>query len=164
MIVSGLSLNESISKALSVLKTRQHHKECSETINLALSYASDKTIKPSPEIVQLIGAGWVAEEALAISIYCALAADGDFKKGVRLAVNHSGDSDSTGAMTGNILGALLGKHGIPLRWLQELELRYVIEEIAQDLLNRIVYEEKPQVNILEPRWAKKSWAEKYPPW
>lgn len=30
-----------------------------------------------------------------------------------LAVNHDGDSDSTGAITGNILGAYLGQQAIP---------------------------------------------------
>ncbi len=40
-------------------------------------------------------------------IYCALVAQ-DFTSGVLLAVNHSGDSDSTGSVCGNLLGALGG--------------------------------------------------------
>ena len=55
-----------------------------------------------------LGEGWVAEETLGISLYCALRHQDDFSAGVIAAVNHSGDSDSTGAVTGNILGALLG--------------------------------------------------------
>ena len=50
----------------------------------------------------------MAEETLAIAIYCSLKYQNDFSKGIIAAVNHSGDSDSTGAVTGNILGALLG--------------------------------------------------------
>ena len=42
-----------------------------------------------------LGERWVAEEALAIAVYCSLVAQDDFARGVRLAVNHSGDSDST---------------------------------------------------------------------
>lgn len=76
----------------------------------------------------------MGEEALAISLYCALAAEGDFEKGICLAVNHSGDSDSTGAITGNILGAMLGRTAIPPQWLEELELKKVIQEVANDLL------------------------------
>jgi hypothetical protein len=72
-----------------------------------------------------MGGGWVGEEALAISLYCALAAEGNFAKGVRLAVNHTGDSDSTGSITGNILGAMQGKATIPALWLRELELKDV---------------------------------------
>jgi len=69
-----------------------------------------------------LGEGWLAEEALAIAVYCALVAE-DFAHGVKLAVNHSGDSDSTRAMTGNILDALVGAAGIPQGWLERLELR-----------------------------------------
>lgn len=34
---------------------------------------------------------------------------------------------------GNILGAMQGKAAIPAPWLEELELKHVIEEIAVDL-------------------------------
>lgn len=86
----------------------------------------------SPETVESLGRGWVAEEALAIAIYCALTAR-DFADGVRRAVNHSGDSDSTGAMTGNLLGAAFGDDAIPSGWLVALELRDEIATVADDL-------------------------------
>ena len=89
--------------------------------------------RPTAEGVEGFGAGWVAEEALAISLFCALRAD-DFAPGNRQAVNHSGDSDSTGAITGNILGCLWGRPSIPESLLTDLELRDVIEELAEDLL------------------------------
>ena len=88
-----------------------------------------------PEIaIARLGQGWIAEEALAISLYCALVAR-DFRHGVLLAVNHDGDSDSTGSITGNLLGALHGVDVIPQKWLEPLELRDVIMEIAEDLYN-----------------------------
>ena len=74
----------------------------------------------------------MAEEALAISLYCALCAE-DFESGVVLAVNHNGDSDSTGSITGNLLGAAYGVESIPPRWLDSLEMRDVIMEMADDL-------------------------------
>ncbi|MBC8071119.1 MAG: ADP-ribosylglycohydrolase family protein [Deltaproteobacteria bacterium] len=86
----------------------------------------------SPETVESLGAGWVAEEALAIAIYCALVAH-DFADGVTLAVNHSGDSDSTGSMVGNLLGAAWGVEAIPPGWLEPLELRDEITTVADDL-------------------------------
>ena len=49
------------------------------------------------------------------------------------AVNHNGDSDSTGAVAGNILGARLGLSGIPEKYTKDLELKDVILEIADDL-------------------------------
>ncbi|MBV8094776.1 MAG: ADP-ribosylglycohydrolase family protein, partial [Acetobacteraceae bacterium] len=85
-----------------------------------------------PEKLERLGAGWVAEEALAIAICCALAAR-DFRHGVTLAVNHSGDSDSTGAIAGNLLGAQLGVGAIPEDWLAELELRDEINQLAVDI-------------------------------
>lgn len=74
----------------------------------------------------------MAEEALAISLFCALTAK-DLENGIQIAVNHDGDSDSTGSMTGQLLGAILGESSIPSRWLSKLELRTVIEEVADDL-------------------------------
>jgi ADP-ribosylglycohydrolase len=79
------------------------------------------------------GEGWVAEEALGIALQCARDGDG-FEHGVRLAVNHSGDSDSTGAIAGHILGALHGAEAIPPRWLDQLELRDEIERLIADWL------------------------------
>ena len=46
------------------------------------------------------------------------------------AVTHDGDSDSTGAIAGNILGAWLGAEGIPAQWLEQLEMREVIDDMA----------------------------------
>ena len=53
-----------------------------------------------------------------------------------MAVNHSGDSDSTGAITGNLLGLMLGVQAIPEKWLAELELRAEIESVARDLFKQ----------------------------
>lgn len=80
-----------------------------------------------------LGEGWVAEETLAIAILCCLRHPDDFEAAVRAAVNHKGDSDSTGSVTGQILGAALGAHAIPIGYLKNLELRPVIETIAGDL-------------------------------
>ena len=50
-----------------------------------------------------------------------------------MAVNHDGDSDSTGLIAGHLMGAARGLCEIPVRWLATLELRDVIEEMAEDL-------------------------------
>ena len=85
------------------------------------------------DAIRALGEGWVAEETLAIAVYCALKHPDDFEKAVIASVNHDGDSDSTGAVTGNILGAALGYDAIPAYYLDKLELRQIIEEIADDL-------------------------------
>lgn len=83
--------------------------------------------------IHRLGEGWVGEETLAIAIYCALRYENDFSAGIIAAVNHRGDSDSTGAVTGNILGALIGFDTIDTKWKTDLELRDVLLEMADDL-------------------------------
>jgi ADP-ribosylglycohydrolase len=85
------------------------------------------------QITQL-GEGWVGEEALAMSVFCALMYQDDFKKAFVAAVNHSGDSDSTGAITGNILGAYLGLCNIPEEWVKNVEMNDILIQVADDLL------------------------------
>ncbi len=130
----GDGLPDAARAALTALESRPHHEETSRAVKSAMR--AWETEPPSFRAVERLGAGWIAEEALAIGLYCALAAGDDFEKGVCLAVNHGGDSDSTGAVAGNILGLLLGRGAIPPRYLESLELAEVIEEIAMDLFER----------------------------
>lgn len=88
---------------------------------------------PDLEAIHALGEGWVAEEALAIGLLCSLRHKDDFAGAITSAVNHGGDSDSTGAIAGNIVGAHLGLAGIPQRYLEHLELRDTISKIADDL-------------------------------
>lgn len=103
----------------------------SDIIDLAVSL-SENTESDLCNINR-IGEGWIAEEALGIAIYCSLRHQDDFSAGVIAAVNHKGDSDSTGAVTGNILGALLGYEAIEAKWKTNLEIADVILEIADDI-------------------------------
>ena len=75
----------------------------------------------------------VGDEAIAISTYCALKEPNNFEKAVQMSVNHSGDSDSTGAILGNILGAHLGMDKIPSKWADKMELSNELEILANDL-------------------------------
>ena len=137
-LMSGRSLPEAIEFALRILERPENdeHEECAEAVHQAMAMWRDADLKPSPDVIERLGGGWVGEEALAISLYCALAAQDDFARGVLLAVNHSGDSDSTGAITGNLLGLTLGARAIPEKWLSELELRAEIEAVAGDLFKQ----------------------------
>ena len=105
--------------------------EFSSLIRSALELT--KNDRRDEENIRDLGEGWVAEEALAIAIYCACKYENDLEKCLIAAVNHSGDSDSTGAIAGNLLGAFLGVDAIPEKFLKDLELKEVIEEIAADL-------------------------------
>ena len=85
------------------------------------------------ENIHKIGEGWVAEETLGIALYCCLKYEDDFSKALIVSVNHRGDSDSTGAVTGNILGALTGFEKIGDKWKNRLELTEVIDELSEDI-------------------------------
>ncbi|MDD2336559.1 MAG: ADP-ribosylglycohydrolase family protein [Geobacteraceae bacterium] len=129
-LVSGVDLEEALTGAMLLLVERPECEKSTLAVMIAKALRSTVQDEPVPETVERLGGGWVADEALAIALYCAVAAKGDLSLGLRLAVNHSGDSDSTGAITGNILGALLGKEALPEAWLVWLELRELIEKVA----------------------------------
>ena len=129
-LAGGVALRNCLPPVKALLRATPDHEETLHAIEQAESLAGSDL--PHAEAIKRLGQGWIAEEALAVSLYCALVAQ-DFKHGVKLAVNHDGDSDSTGAIAGNLLGALYGESAIPAKWLQPLELRGVITEVARDL-------------------------------
>ncbi len=131
-VLQGVSLPSALDEVKALLKTQHNHEETLAAINLAVRLAEDSG--DSDNHLCQLGQGWVAEEALAIAIYSALRSD-SFEEGVMLAVNLTGDSDSTGAIAGNLMGALHGVEAIPPRWLELLELREVITAVADDLLS-----------------------------
>ena len=135
VMIERLARGEALADAVDAGKRALEGDEGRETVR-AIEAAERLAAEgdPSAEKVESLGAGWVAEEALSISVYCAMVAD-DYESAVLLAVNHSGDTDSTGSITGNLVGAMYGPGAIPERWLDELEGREVIERVAIDLVS-----------------------------
>jgi len=129
LLLAGSSLAEALRSAMDLLRQRPGHHETSDS--LAASCALAARGRPTPEDLETLGGGWTGEQALAIAVCAALASD-DLADALRLAVNHSGDSDSTGAICGNLVGARDGAAAIPARWLRRLELRSVIERLADE--------------------------------
>jgi ADP-ribosylglycohydrolase len=127
---NGEELGPSITATRTTAQGYDGHEELIEAVDAAVRLADGG--RPTADALESLGAGWVAEEALAIALCAALTAH-DLRDGLLVAVNHSGDSDSTGAITGNILGAAMGVEAIPEGLLDGLELREVITEVADDL-------------------------------
>lgn len=130
-IIEGLELEEAVFDALEKLEEFDGYEECKSSVRKAIKLV--KSNEKPREALKLIGGGWVAEEALAIAVYCALKYRDDFKQALCVAVNHDGDSGSTGAITGNILGVYLGKKGIPAQWIEKVELKDILLQVADDL-------------------------------
>lgn len=138
-------------KVHDIFKDDKHIVELDAIITKAIELSEND--KPDLENIHELGEGWVAEETLAIAIYCSLKYQNDFSKGVIAAVNHNGDSDSTGAVTGNILGAWLGFEKIEEKWKKDLELYDVIEEMALDICHGCAMSEYGHYR--DPIWAQK---------
>jgi ADP-ribosylglycohydrolase len=145
-LATGRSMDQALVQAIQILVTYPDHQETLDALLHAQSLAEEgKPLGKAPDAhaqnIERIGQGWTAEEALAISVYCALVAI-DFEHGIHMAINHSGDSDSTGSMTGNMLGCQLGFNSIPVRWLYPLELGEEISLLSRDICHFIEVDER----------------------
>ena len=145
-VLDDVVLSDAIGRAVKRLKKEPSHEECVAALEQAVSLWERDGREGD---VESLGGGWVAEEALAIGVYGALAGEKSFAAGIQLAANHSGDSDSTAAIAGNILGAMHGEDEVlaPDGY-RRVELRAEIVRLADDLL--AAWEDEP------------GWTERYP--
>ncbi|MFG2993356.1 ADP-ribosylglycohydrolase family protein [Streptomyces sp. NPDC048257] len=133
-LIRGDSLDSAVQRALGLLGARPGHQPVTDALQRALAAVTQGS--PRPEAVEALapdeaGDGSDAADALAAAVYCALVAE-DVPQGLRLAVNHGGDSIAAGALCGALLGALHGETALPAAWLAELEGRAALLEIADD--------------------------------
>ena len=128
-LIDGASMREALDAAEAELAQADCESETVAAFRAGRTLGADGV--PSPEAIERLGGGWVGHEALAIAVAC-VASSPDFVTGVLAAVNHSGDSDSTGSIAGNLLGAAGGAGVLPVKWLDGLELREVIETLGHD--------------------------------
>jgi ADP-ribosylglycohydrolase len=82
------------------------------------------------------GGGWVAEEAIAMALYCVMRHPVDYVGAVRLAANIGGDSDSVASIAGGVVAARLGLSALPSDWLDRLENRAGLVDLANRLADR----------------------------
>lgn len=122
--------------------------------------------KPDADNIALLGEGWTAEETWAIALYCAVRHIGSVADAIIAAVNHDGDSDSTGSVCGNIMGVIYGYEVIKHQRLfcpheteleQTLELSDIILAIADDLYTGCIINEFAPIDTPE----KQQWYERY---
>ena len=131
-----------------------------EAVVLALNDESDA------ENISRLGEGWTGEEAWAIAVYCVVRHVDNIEEAILAAVNHDGDSDSTGAICGNIMGAIYGyevikrlnlccPRGMDLE--QTLELAPIILSMADDLYTSCIIDDYAPIDMPE----KEQWYERY---
>ena len=129
-IRDGEELDAALDVAMVELERYDGGEETATAVSTARRLARARDY--APEQVERLGGGWVAEEALAIGLYAVLATD-SFTDAVVLAANHGGDSDSTAAIAGSLAATIYGERAIPFDWLERLELRAQIAQVAEDL-------------------------------
>ena len=143
-----------------------------ETAKSYLKELSRKAIRlahsgiPDAEALRYLGEGWTGEEAWAIALYCAVRHIDSVEEAIIASVNHDGDSDSTGSITGNIMGAIFGYEHIRERNIfcpqgksleQTLELSEIILALADDLSTGCIISEYDPIDTP----AKRQWYERY---
>lgn len=136
IIHQELSITEAVNKTLKTLDesfpdSRTVVYELSRTIRSAVSLASSAS--SDLDAIHALGKGWVADEALAIGLLCALRHENDIAGAMTFAANHGGDSNNTAAIAGTLVGARIGFNAIPDRFVDRLELVDVILELADDV-------------------------------
>ena len=81
-----------------------------------------------------LGQGWVGDEALAVAVACAVAGP-DMETALLAAINHDGDTDSTGSICGNLFGAMAGIDAVPTRWVEDAAQSDLIRRVAEDCVS-----------------------------
>ena len=136
-------LDNTVDSVRGISYKQLYHKDLDE-----LNIMTLRTVKLAEEAdndvdaIKKLGQGWTADEAWYIALYCCIRHLDSVHDAIIAAVNHDGDSDSTGAIAGNIMGAIHGYQSIKSQNLfcpaghkleTTLELLDVILTISDDL-------------------------------
>lgn len=158
-IMKGDTLLGAVETTLRLIRQHDHHAETSHAIEQAMQAAR----RPADAaVLESLGGGWIAEEALAIAVYAALSHPGpeEVLDALALSVTHSGDSDSTGSICGNILGAVHGETALPPELAFEVEGRGTILTLADDF----IYEFTAGSRLHGDYGPYTRWTDRYPGW
>jgi ADP-ribosylglycohydrolase len=126
-VVEGLSMGDAVASTVAApARLGPSPGELVEVLQLALS------LPAAPTVPRELGEGWVGDEALGIAVWSALTAP-DPRAAIVLAVNHDGDSDSTGSICGQLLGAAVGDflHRLPAEWITGNEATDLVALVAE---------------------------------
>jgi len=116
--------------------------------------------------IEELGEGWTGEEAWAISLFCTIRHIDSIHDAIVASVNHNGDSDSTGSITGNIMGAIYGYEEIKRQNLfcpegkkfeDTIELSNIILALADDLTTNSKIDMSTPIDTPD----RKQWYERY---
>lgn len=143
LLLDGAALDDAAAATVAFVGPHDPNGETTAALDAARTLAQRGAAFVPETFVQLgggfatdRGGAWVAEEALAGGLWAALASDGTASgnaRALRLAATHTGDSDSTGSVAGNLLGAAYGEDALPASWLDGLDLANTARSLADAL-------------------------------
>lgn len=134
----GFSLTEGITRLNNIFSQINYISIRHELLPLVKKAIElSKNNKTDLENINSLGEGWVAEETLAIALYCSLKYENDYINGVSASINHKGDSDSTGCVCGAILGFIKGFDAIPNELVNEIENKDLLNDLSIKLFEKV---------------------------
>jgi ADP-ribosyl-[dinitrogen reductase] hydrolase len=89
------------------------------------------------EVFSELGTSYLAIDTVPCAFYCFTRHFDIPESAIIEAVNAGGDTDSIACITGSLCGALYGSESFPVRWIEGLENRDIIEETAGKMYERI---------------------------
>jgi ADP-ribosylglycohydrolase len=132
-LVSGAEPGAAVAATIAQTSALPDAAETVAALERAMRLAAEE--EPGFDTVERVGLGWIAEECLAIAVHVLLAAVAvGPRRALTLSVTHSGDSDSTGAVCGNLVGAAFGAAALPADWLDQIEGRETLLRVSDELL------------------------------
>lgn len=134
-LITNLALNNEPvgSWANELVKVVSFNREFKSIINLAAEQAASRTDPWFALSAECIGEGWVGHEAVASALFCCMMHPNSYKDAVLMAANTVGDSDSIACIAGAFMGARFGTDGIPARWIDKIENRDKLIDLADRL-------------------------------
>lgn len=119
-MLEGTELFDAAEQALQFLANHSDARQTFRAIEMALAAYSNPNADSVLDVMSL-GEGWIGEEALAIALYAALRGE-TFPEVFSIGANHSGDSDSTASIAGQLYGACNGLADLPEDWVRCLDV------------------------------------------
>jgi ADP-ribosylglycohydrolase/protein-tyrosine phosphatase len=159
MLLDGSSLREASLGSAGILQQYRNSEETLAVVLRAIALAISPSADHDAEIASL-GEGWVGEEALAIGLYAALSAE-SFVDTIAIAANHSGDSDSTASIAGQIRGAEFGLDGIPHDWATSLDVLMPLLHLSRQLIFSVLRRESSEPETIRKPFRGRRWPKRY---
>lgn len=144
-IRQGKSLPQAISDTLLLLKRIPRHEDVLDAIESAL--AARKVHMEIPEYLSTRPGTKSAHEGLALVLLTALSHPTDFRVAMQEVILHDGNSTTTAALLGQLLGLQLGATVIPDEWEKRLMEKNLILRLVQDFFDGYPKSQEAQIQF-----------------